>query len=77
MGVLLFQDLAVVPLADTDTRPRRKRGADVRRRSAIATVKAVVALSLILFFGQRLMRSWFHVVARARALNCSCSMCCW
>ena len=34
---------------------------------AVAALKAAVVLSLILFFGQRLMRGWFHVVARQRS----------
>jgi len=34
---------------------------------AIAALKAAVVLSLILFFGQRLMRGWFHIVAKRRS----------
>ncbi|TXG78223.1 MAG: potassium transporter [Rhodocyclaceae bacterium] len=66
MGVLLFQDLAVVP--SLILIPALGGSAEQMWSSlAIATVKAVVALSLILFFGQRLMRSWFHVVARRKS----------
>jgi CPA2 family monovalent cation:H+ antiporter-2 len=32
-----------------------------------AALKAAVALALILFFGQRPMRAWFHLVARQRS----------
>ena len=66
MGVLLFQDLAVVPLLILI--PALGGSAEQMWSSlAIAAVKAIVALSLILFFGQRLMRSWFHVVARRKS----------
>lgn len=66
MGVLLFQDLAVVPLLviiPSLTQPPEKLAILL----AIALAKAVVVLALILVFGQKLMRSWFHVVARAKS----------
>src|SRR5262249_46826343 len=34
---------------------------------AWALAKAAVVLSLLLFLGQRLMRSWFHLVARQKS----------
>ncbi len=66
IGVLLFQDLAVVPLLillPSLSKPPEQ----MAMLMGIALVKAVVVLSLILFFGQRLMRRWFHLVARARS----------
>ncbi len=66
MGVLLFQDLAVVPLLvliPSLTQPPEKLAALL----GIALLKAVVVLALILVFGQRLMRKWFHFVARAKS----------
>ena len=66
MGVLLFQDLAVVPLLviiPSLTQPPEK----LAMLLAIALLKAVVVLALILVFGQKLMRSWFHIVARAKS----------
>jgi CPA2 family monovalent cation:H+ antiporter-2 len=66
MGVLLFQDLAVVPLLviiPSLTQPPEKLAALL----GIALVKAVVALVLILVFGQKLMRKWFTFVARAKS----------
>lgn len=66
IGVLLFQDLAVVPLLillPSLSKPPEQ----MAMLMGIALVKAVVVLSLILFFGQRLMRKWFHFVARARS----------
>lgn len=66
MGVLLFQDLAVVPLLviiPSLTQPPEKLAALL----GIALLKAIVVLALILVFGQRLMRKWFHFVARAKS----------
>ena len=35
--------------------------------SGLAALKVVVVLALLLFFGQRLLRPWFHLVARQRS----------
>lgn len=66
MGVLLFQDLAVVPLLvilPALTQPPEKLAALL----GIALLKAIVVLALILVFGQKLMRKWFYFVARAKS----------
>jgi CPA2 family monovalent cation:H+ antiporter-2 len=66
MGILLFQDLAVVAfliLIPALARP----GAALASALLVAAGKAVVALLLILVFGQRPMRAWFHLVARQRS----------
>jgi len=66
MGVLLFQDLAVVPLLvliPSLTQPPEKLAILL----GIALLKAVVVLAVILVFGQKLMRKWFHFVARAKS----------
>ena len=66
LGVLLFQDLAVVPLLviiPSLTQPPEKLAALL----GIALLKAILVLALILVFGQRLMRKWFHFVARAKS----------
>src|SRR5947208_3207978 len=66
MGILLFQDLAVVafliliPSLD-------EKGADVMRALGVGLAKAAVVLTLVLFFGQKPMRAWFHLVARLRS----------
>ena len=66
IGVLLFQDLAVVPLLILI--PALSRPAEEMLGTlALATVKAVVMLSLVLFLGQKLMRRWFFEVARQRS----------
>jgi len=65
-GVLLFQDLAVVPLLIIIA----ALGGDSRSLAAtltMATFKIVVALALLLFVGQRFMTRWFNVVARLRS----------
>ena len=66
IGVLLFQDLAVVPLLvllPALTQPPEK----LAILMGIAILKAIAVLALILVFGQKLMRKWFHLVARQRS----------
>jgi len=66
IGVLLFQDLAVVPLLILV--PALAAGtADLAANLALAFAKAAAVLSLMLFLGQRLMRGWFHLVARQKS----------
>ncbi|HEY2818449.1 MAG TPA: cation:proton antiporter, partial [Casimicrobiaceae bacterium] len=66
MGILLFQDLAVVafliliPSLD-------ESGGDVMRALVVGFAKAAVVLTLVLFFGQKPMRAWFQLVARLRS----------
>jgi CPA2 family monovalent cation:H+ antiporter-2 len=66
MGILLFQDLAVVPLLVIT--PALARSPDnVGWVLALASMKAVFVLLVLLVFGQRLMRWWFHIVAKRRS----------
>ena len=67
IGVLLFQDLAVVPLADPDSGAWRRAAKLWHASCVVALVKAAVVLLLLLFLGQRLMRRWFHLVARQKS----------
>ena len=66
MGILLFQDLAVVafliliPSLD-------ESGHDLMMSLALAIGKAALVLAAILVFGQRPMRAWFSIIARARS----------
>jgi len=65
-GVLLFQDLAVVPLLIIIS----ALGGDSRSLMTalgLAAVKIVVALALLLIVGQKFMTRWFNVVARRRS----------
>ncbi len=66
MGVLLFQDLAVVPLIIII--PALGNGsADLSSTILIAMFKAAVLLSILLLFGQRLLRPWFNLVAQQKS----------
>jgi CPA2 family monovalent cation:H+ antiporter-2 len=66
ISVLLFQDLAVVPLLIIIPALSRDPG-DLAFALGLATVKIAVALGVIFFLGQRLMSRWFHVVAARRS----------
>ncbi len=66
MGVLLFQDLAVVLLIIVIPALASEPG-DLPVTLAIALLKAAVVLSALLFFGQHLLRPWFHLVARQKS----------
>ena len=66
MGILLFQDLAVVPLLvlipALGSPANQLLGA-----LGLALLKAVVLLSVLLLGGQRLMRRWLTAVARHKS----------
>ncbi len=66
VGVLLFQDLAVVPLLIVIPAIAQGNG-DLLPHLALALAKAGAVLLVLLFAGQRLMRGWFHVVAKRRS----------
>jgi CPA2 family monovalent cation:H+ antiporter-2 len=66
MGVLLFQDLAVVPLLvliPALSQPVNALAGEL----GLALAKAAVLLALVLFVGQRLMHAWFGMVARRKS----------
>jgi CPA2 family monovalent cation:H+ antiporter-2 len=66
IGVLLFQDLAVVPLLILI--PALAQPAEnLVPVLVLALAKAAVVLGVILFAGQKLMRGWFHIVALRRS----------
>jgi monovalent cation:H+ antiporter-2, CPA2 family len=67
MGVLLFQDLAVVPLLVLIPALAEGGGADLWRTLSIAMLKAAALLSLLLWGGQRVMRWWLTMVARRKS----------
>ncbi|MBI3285355.1 MAG: cation:proton antiporter [Burkholderiales bacterium] len=66
ISVLLFQDLAVVPLLIL-VPALAAQSADVVQTLALASAKAILVLLLLLVVGQRLMRTWFAVVVRRRS----------
>jgi len=66
IGILLAQDLAVVPLLiliPDLTASAETLAVDL----GLAFVKALAVLAVLLFLGQRLMRGWFHLVARQKS----------
>ena len=66
MGVLLFQDLAVVPLLVL--LPALAQSPEQFLTTfAVAMLKAVLILSLLLWYGRRAMRGFFHIVARQKS----------
>lgn len=66
IGILLFQDLAVIPLLILI--PALDAPAEALATTlGFAVLKAVVVLTVLLFVGQRLMRGWFHIVARGKS----------
>ena len=68
MGILLFQDLAVVPLLILYPALGHGDGGEALARDLlIALAKAGIVLFLILTIGQRVMRLWFTVVARQKS----------
>jgi len=66
IGVLLFQDLAVVPLLILIPALAHP-AADLAAALMIALLKAGVVLSILLYFGQRPMRAWFQLVAMQKS----------
>lgn len=66
VGVLLFQDIAVVPLLVIVPALGAEPGV-LAQTLAIALLKAAVLLTLLLVGGQRVMRWWFHIVARRKS----------
>lgn len=66
MGVLLFQDLAVVPLLVLI--PALGSSPEVLMQSlAFAALKAAALLTVLLVGGQKVMRWWLTIVARRRS----------
>ncbi|HKU70283.1 MAG TPA: monovalent cation:proton antiporter-2 (CPA2) family protein, partial [Burkholderiales bacterium] len=66
IGVLLFQDIAVVPLLIL--LPALSAGTETLVVNlGWAFAKAALILTLMLYLGHRLMRSWFHLVARQKS----------
>ncbi len=66
MGVLLFQDLAVIPLLVLIPALALTR-AEIASTVGVALVKAAVVLAIVLWLGQMLMRPLFDLVARQKS----------
>lgn len=66
MGALLFQDLAVVPLLiliPAFAMPADKLASELMW----ALLKAVIVLSVLLYFGQKILRPLFHRIAETKS----------
>lgn len=66
IGILLFQDLAVVPLLILIPALANPQG-DLMTTLLWATLKAGIVLFLLLFIGHKLIRSWFRIVVKRRS----------
>ncbi|UTY56663.1 monovalent cation:proton antiporter family protein [Massilia sp. erpn] len=66
IGILLFQDLAVVPLLILIP-SLAQNPENLAATLGWASLKAVIVLVLLLFIGQKLMRSWFTIVVKRRS----------
>ena len=66
MGVLLFQDLAVVPLLVLIP-ALGASGEDLAGALVIAAIKATVLITVLLVGGQHVMRRWLTLVARRKS----------
>ncbi|HYD78236.1 MAG TPA: monovalent cation:proton antiporter-2 (CPA2) family protein [Paucimonas sp.] len=66
IGILLFQDLALVPLLIM-VPALAHPGADLAAELSWAALKAIFVLVLLLAIGERLLRSWFRVVVKRRS----------
>jgi len=66
IGILLFQDLAVVPLLILIP-ALGQNPEQLLETLAWAGAKALIVLLLLLFLGQKLMRKWFTIVVKRRS----------
>lgn len=66
IGILLFQDLALVPLLILVPALNNPHG-NLLATLAWAGFKAAIVLVLLLFIGQKLIRSWFRIVVKRRS----------
>jgi CPA2 family monovalent cation:H+ antiporter-2 len=66
ISILLFQDLALVPLLIMVPAIAHPEG-DLLKTLAWAGFKATVVLVLLLFLGHKLIRGWFRIVVKRRS----------
>lgn len=66
IGVLLFQDLAVVPLLIIIAALGNRHG-NLLLSLSLAALKIVVVLALLLFLGRKIIGSWLTFVARRKS----------
>lgn len=66
IGILLFQDLALVPLLILIPALANPQG-DLVATLSWAAFKAVIVLLLLFFVGHKVLRSWFRIVVKRRS----------
>ncbi|MBC3810388.1 cation:proton antiporter [Undibacterium aquatile] len=66
ISILLFQDLAVVPLLILIP-ALASHSSDLLQNLAWASAKAILVLILLLVVGQKVIRAWFRVVVKQRS----------
>lgn len=66
IAVLLFQDLVIVPFLVV-LPALAGNGESLAAELGVAALKALLILGVVFFFGQRLMRMWFNLIARRRS----------
>lgn len=66
IGILLFQDLALVPLLILIPALANPQG-DLIATLSWAAFKAVIVLLLLFFVGHKVLRSWFRIVVKRRS----------
>lgn len=67
MGILLFQDLAVVPLMVLVPALADLENNNLFQVLAIALIKATFLVGSLLWGGQKLVHRWLHLIARRRS----------
>lgn len=66
LGILLFQDLALIPLLILIP-ALAAGGTNWEMEISKAILKAILILVILLYVGQKLMRGWFYLVAKQRS----------
>ena len=66
ISILLFQDIAVVPLLILVPALATHSG-NILQTLAWASAKVILVLVILLFLGQKLMRTWFKIVVKRRS----------
>lgn len=74
-AVLLFQDVAVVPILFIVGVLATQRAANMGEQLAVGVVEAVVAVAALIFIGRRILRPLFRMVAATRSAELFMATC--
>lgn len=69
VGILLFQDLAVIPILILIPRLAKLSGAAIGLELFVALIKGIVAIVVIILVGRRLLRPFFYAVAKTKSVE--------